>query len=133
METPEEQILVKKRHWFLTLVLVYLILSVLLSLLSILLNIEEIKIEKPTVTNELIILHVFSAIIEIVCLFLIFKWKKNAFFALGIIYVVVDVYIAKEAGNSSLPSLLGIYARLGILYLALKVKKNRISGWIQLE
>jgi hypothetical protein len=133
METPQEQILVKKRHWFLTLVLVYLILSTILSQLSILINTKEIKIEKPSVTDELIILHTFSAIIEIFCLFLIFKWKKNAFFTLGIIYVVVDVYIAKEAGNSSLPALLGIYARLGILYLALKVKKNSISGWMQLE
>ena len=133
METPQEQILVKKRHWFLTLVLVYLILSTILSQLSILMNTKEIKIEKPSVTDDLIILHTFSAIIEIICLFLIFKWKKNAFFALGIIYVFVDVYIAKEAGNSSLPSLLGIYARLGTLYLALKVKKNGISGWMQLE
>ena len=133
METPQEQVLIKKRHWFLTLVLVFLILSTLVTLLSILINSEEIKRENSAITNNLIILHAFSAVIEIFCLFLIFKWKKNAFYALVIIYFVLDVYIAKEAGNSSVAAQIGIFVRLGILYLALKVKREKISGWTHLE
>lgn len=66
----------RKRHWFLSTVLSFLAITVVLSTINILINSSNYKVMNAKVTDYLIILHTCSAAIEIYLLYLIFRWKK---------------------------------------------------------
>jgi hypothetical protein len=97
------------------------------------LNLENIKVEYPKVTEDIVTLYIFSILLEIYFVYLIFKWNKNGFYGLWFSLFFLDSYINQEAGLLNINTVLGSLIRLGVLFLVLKIKKNSVSGWKNLE
>lgn len=59
--------------------------------------------------------------------------EKIGFNGLLCLYLFVNLYILDKIGNMNIGSIAGVFMRIGILYIALLFKANKISGWKNLE
>ena len=121
----------KERHRFVSSWLIFIIVA---NSVTILMNIfaKDFIAKSLHHPSELImILYTLVAIINIICVTMILKWKKWAFLGFiitGLIGASLNLYV----GSSVFTSFIGLLG-IPILYGILQIKKDNISAWDNLE
>ena len=118
----------KNRHIILTIYLIILILTSFGTGIGSLIFYDKTVELFPQFTKGLMYLQLFSAFIEIISIYWIFKWKKIGFY--GVIFAYfLNLYIADKSGILNINTILGIGIRIGLLYGILQIKSKGVSGW----
>ena len=73
-------------------------------------------------------ISLFSTLIEVFSIYLIFKWMKIGFYGIIAAYFI-NLYIADKSGILDINTILGIGIRIGLLYGFLQIKSKGVSGW----
>ncbi len=145
----EHKIQQKERHIIVT---AYLILAILFSIFIIIISLfpeiiygkrltPENKHILSITANYSIFISFIGDIIEVVCLFLLFQWKKNAFWILLItkvvmvinnfIYTIINVSLQKSF--ITLIESRYIFFGIMLLYIVFQIKKNGVKAWDYLD
>lgn len=118
----------KNRHGCLTTLLILLIITSVLTTSGLIIFSDKIKEITPNYSSGLLYLQVFSTIIELTSIYLIFKWKKIGFYGVALAYLI-NLYVTNKMGIMDINTILGIVIRFGLLYGTLQIKSKGISGW----
>ncbi|HWY40278.1 MAG TPA: hypothetical protein VNX27_05740 [Chthoniobacterales bacterium] len=120
----------KKRHGCLTAYLLVMIIANSLTGLLYLLGADTIKQRLPNMPNWAFPVLIAIAIINLVCAFALFRWKKWGFwgFALSSLMVfALNLAIGLDI-ISAILGLVGVVVLFGVLHIGKEAK-----GWTQLE
>ena len=122
----------KQRHGCLTAWLIYLTIAYTVSSLGLLFGSNNIYKRLPYLTSENVMLVVASlGIMNAAFAFFLLKWVKLGFWGLlstNIVLLIIQIY---GSDNLLYPIMTVIY--LLILYGLLKLTKNDVSGWDNLN
>jgi uncharacterized membrane protein len=122
----------KERHGCLTAWLIYLMIAYSIGSLSLFFGSESMYKRLPYLTSENTMLIVASiGIFNAMFSFFLLKWVKLGFWGLLSTNVVLLIIQINESDNLIYPIVTIIY--LLILYVLLKLKKNYVSGWDNLD
>ncbi len=119
---------IKSRHGCLTAFLILLIITSVLTASALILFSDKIKETAPNFSNGLLYIQLFSTILELTSIYLIFKWKKIGFYGVALAYLI-NLYVSDKMGIMNINTILGIIIRFGLLYGTLQIKSKGISGW----
>lgn len=122
----------KQRHGCLTAWLIYLIIAYSIGSLGLFFGSERIYKRLPYLTSENSLLIVASiGLFNVAFSFFLLKWIKLGFWGLLLTNIILLIIQINGSDNLIYPIVTVIY--LLILYGLLKLKKNDVSGWDNLE
>ena len=122
----------KQRHGCLAAWLIYLIIAYSIGSLGLFFGSESIHKRLTYLTSENSLLIVASIeLLNVAFSFFLFKWVKLGFWGLLLSNIILLIIQINGSDNLIYPIVTVIY--LLILYGLLKLKKNGVSGWDNLE
>lgn len=122
----------KERHGCLTAWLIYLIIAYSIVSLGLFFNSESMAKRLPYIASENMILFVASiGILNVMFAFMLLKWVKLGFW--GILSTSTILSIIQISGSDNILSPVFTIICVLILYGLLKLKRNNVSGWDNLE
>ena len=122
----------KQRHGCLTAWLIYLIIAYSIGSLGLFFGSENIYKQLPYLTSENVMLIVASiGILNATFAFFLLKWVKLGFW--GLLSTNIVLLIIQINGSDNLIYPIVTVICLLILYGLLKLKKNDVSGWDNLD
>ena len=122
----------KQRHGCLTAWLIFLIIASSVGSLSIFFNSESMSKNLPYIKSENMLLVLGSIeILNLMFAILLLKWVKLAFW--GILSTSIVLCVIQIMGSKNYIYPIGTIIFASILYGLLKLKKNNISGWENLD
>jgi|688.fasta_scaffold1203909_1 hypothetical protein len=122
----------KERHGCLTAWLVYLIISYTFISLGIFFNTETMMKKIPIGASENELLFVASImVLNAMFAFMLLKWLKIGFW--GILSTSIILFIIKIIDGDNIVNPIITIIFVIILYGLMKLKKNTVSGWDNLE